>query len=86
MAEGSESEYYPPSTYNEEPDSGGRITQEPTEDPREAQRPVARVGLFYNTVVFIPMVVAMYYHLFPSAPDQAGMRCDCAFHSHLATT
>jgi hypothetical protein len=34
-------------------------------------------------VVFVPMMVAMCYHLFPSAPEAAGMRCSCAFHSHL---
>ena len=42
--------------------------------------------LFYNTVVFVPMMVAMYYHLFPSAPEAAGMRCSCALRAHRATT
>jgi hypothetical protein len=41
--------------------------------------------LFYNTVVFIPMMVAMYYHVFPSTPDAARMRCSCALHPHPAT-
>jgi len=36
--------------------------------------------LFYNTVVFFPMVVAMYYHLFPTAADKAQHRCSCAVH------
>jgi len=26
------------------------------------------------------------YHLFPSAPDAARMRCSCALHPHPATT
>jgi len=45
--------------------------------------PRLELHLFYNTVVFIPMVVAMYYHLFPSAADAQGMQCRCALHSHL---
>jgi hypothetical protein len=32
------------------------------------------------------MIVAMYYHVFPGAPDAARMRCSCAFHPHAATT
>jgi hypothetical protein len=39
--------------------------------------------LFYNTIVFIPMVVAMYYHMFPA--EQAGrVTCTCAWHRRLA--
>jgi hypothetical protein len=45
-----------------------------------------RQHLVYNTLVFIPMVVAMYYHVFPDEHDAAGMRCSCALRSHLATT
>lgn len=37
------------------------------------------VHLFYNTIVFIPMVVAMYYHMFPSAGEEAHMQCTCAW-------
>jgi hypothetical protein len=48
--------------------------------------PRLELHLFYNTIVFIPMVVAMYYHLFPNAPEAARMRCRCALHSHLVTT
>jgi len=47
--------------------------------------PRLELHLFYNTVVFVPMMVAMYYHLFPSASDAARMRCDCALHPHPAT-
>ena len=41
--------------------------------------PRVELHLFYNTLVFIPMIVAMYYHVFPGAPDAARMRCSCAF-------
>jgi hypothetical protein len=40
--------------------------------------PRVELHLIYNTIVFIPMVVAMYYHLFPSPGDAAHMRCSCA--------
>jgi hypothetical protein len=48
--------------------------------------PRLELHLFYNGVVFVPMMVAMYYHLFPSAPDAARMRCGCALHPHPATS
>ena len=48
--------------------------------------PRLELHLFYNTIVFIPMLVAMYYHLFPSAHEATQMRCSCGLHSHLATT
>jgi hypothetical protein len=48
--------------------------------------PRLELHLVYNTLVFVPMIVAMYYHLFPSAPDAAGMRCSCALRSHPAAT
>jgi len=47
--------------------------------------PRLELHLFYNTVVFIPMMVGMYYHLFPSAPEAAGMRCSCAWHAAPTT-
>ena len=31
--------------------------------------PRVELHLFYNTIVFIPMVVAMYYHMFPPTGD-----------------
>ena len=43
--------------------------------------PRVELHLFYNTIVFIPMLVAMYYHMFPPAEDAAVMRCSCARHS-----
>lgn len=33
--------------------------------------------LFYNTVVFVPMVVAMVLHLRPSSPEHEAMDCSC---------
>jgi hypothetical protein len=48
--------------------------------------PRLELHLFYNSVVFIPMMVAMYYHVFPGATDAAGMRCGCALPSHVAAT
>lgn len=38
------------------------------------------VHLFYNTVVFIPMVVAMYLHMFPLPEEEAHMACGCTWH------
>ncbi len=47
--------------------------------------PTMRVELhlFYNTIVFIPMVIAMYYHMYPPK-DEANLpvTCTCARHSH----
>ena len=44
--------------------------------------PRVELHLFYNTIVFIPMVVAMYYHMFPSAGDEAQHQCSCSLHAH----
>jgi hypothetical protein len=44
--------------------------------------PRAELHLFYNTAVFLPMVVAMYYHMFPSPQDEAQHACTCAIHLH----
>src|SRR3712207_2636878 len=43
--------------------------------------PTARVEihLFYNAVVFAPMVVAMYHHMFPPAGEESGVSCTCAW-------
>jgi hypothetical protein len=40
--------------------------------------PRVELHLFYNTIVFIPMVIGMYYHLFP-LPTAATPRCTCAW-------
>ncbi len=47
--------------------------------------PRVELHLFYNSVVFLPMVVAMYYHMFPSAADEAQHGCSCAFKARPAT-
>lgn len=47
--------------------------------------PRVELHLIYNTIVFIPMVIAMYYHMFPPAEDVPAMRCSCAVHPRLAT-
>jgi len=46
--------------------------------------PRVELHLIYNTIVFIPMVIAMYYHLFPPQVDYVQMRCTCAFHPRAA--
>jgi hypothetical protein len=38
------------------------------------------VHLFYNSIVTLPMVVAMYYHMFPSPGEEAHMQCTCSWH------
>lgn len=42
--------------------------------------PRVELHLFYNSVVFVPMVVGMAYHLWPSAAEAARMTCGCAGH------
>ena len=39
--------------------------------------PRVELHLFYNTVVFIPMVIGMYYHMFPPANEQGNPNCTC---------
>ena len=41
--------------------------------------PRVELHLFYNTIVFIPMMIAIYYHMFPSSAA-ADARCTCAWH------
>jgi len=42
--------------------------------------PRVELHLFYNTIVFVPMVIGMYYHLFPPAQEATRPQCTCAFH------
>jgi len=46
-----------------------------------AQLVIPRVELhfFYNTIVFIPMVIAMYYHMFPPEHEPVNHGCPCAW-------
>lgn len=46
--------------------------------------PRVELHLFYNTVVTIPMVIAMFFHLFPSEEEAAQMQCSCAL-GHTAS-
>ncbi|ONI89788.1 hypothetical protein ALI22I_15025 [Saccharothrix sp. ALI-22-I] len=39
--------------------------------------PRIELHLFYNAIVFAPMVVAMLYHMRPSASERAAMKCSC---------
>jgi hypothetical protein len=42
--------------------------------------PRVELHLFYNTIVFVPMVIGMYYHVFPPAAETARPKCSCALH------
>jgi hypothetical protein len=46
--------------------------------------PRVQLHLFYNGIVFIPMVVAMYYHMFPPEGEPHTAVCTCAWHTHDA--
>jgi hypothetical protein len=41
--------------------------------------PRVELHLFYNTIVFIPMAIAMYYHMFPPPAEAAARNCTCAW-------
>ncbi len=45
--------------------------------------PRVELHLFYNTIVFIPMVIAMYFHMFPP-PKARHQQCTCAWHRGLS--
>ncbi|MGC5010774.1 hypothetical protein ACLQ2R_08425 [Streptosporangium sp. DT93] len=40
--------------------------------------PRVELHLFYNTIVFIPMVVAMVLHMRPNRAEYEAMNCSCA--------
>ena len=40
--------------------------------------PRVELHLFYNSVVFIPMLLAMFYHIFPTDNEARKHRCSCA--------
>src|SRR5262245_32366180 len=46
--------------------------------------PRVELHLFYNAIVFIPMVIAMYYHVFPPSSETASHRCTCSWNRGLA--
>ena len=47
--------------------------------------PRMELHLFYNAVVFVPMMIAMFYHLFPSATEAQAAQCSCALKRRPAT-
>ncbi|HEX6355003.1 hypothetical protein [Actinophytocola sp.] len=44
--------------------------------------PRVELHLFYNAIVFVPMVVAMILHMRPNQQERAQMRCGCAVRAH----
>jgi hypothetical protein len=48
--------------------------------------PRVELHLFYNSVVFIPMVIGMYYHMFPPEGEEQHAKCNCAWHAHEPST
>lgn len=48
--------------------------------------PRVELHLFYNTIVFLPMVIAMYYHLFPPSQEEKVPQCSCALHAGAVRT
>jgi hypothetical protein len=43
--------------------------------------PRVELHLFYNSVVFVPMVIGMYYHMFPPVGEEQAA-CNCSLHQH----
>lgn len=41
--------------------------------------PRVQLHLFYNTIVFLPMVMGMYYHMFPRGVEGENDKCTCAW-------
>jgi hypothetical protein len=46
--------------------------------------PRVELHLFYNAIVFAPMVMAMYFHMFPPAGERANPLCTCVKHGHVS--
>lgn len=46
--------------------------------------PRVELHLFYNSVVFVPMMIGMYYHMFPPAAERGQAACTCEWHSREA--
>jgi len=42
--------------------------------------PRVQLHLFYNAIVFVPMVIAMYYHMFPPL-GEAPANCTCSWYT-----
>lgn len=39
--------------------------------------PRVELHLIYNTLVFIPMIIGMYLHMFPPAGERSHIKCTC---------
>src|SRR5580698_639963 len=39
--------------------------------------PRVELHLFYNSIVFIPMMIGMYYHMFPPQGEHHNRNCSC---------
>ena len=46
--------------------------------------PRVELHLLYNTIVFVPMMIAMFHHMFPTEHEEAHHTCSCAWHPRLA--
>ena len=46
--------------------------------------PRVELHLFYNTVVFVPMMIGMYYHMFPPEGEREQAVCTCAWRPRTA--
>jgi hypothetical protein len=46
--------------------------------------PRVELHLFYNSVVFVPMVIGMYYHMFPPAGERGLSVCTCEWRPRTA--
>ena len=47
--------------------------------------PRVELHLFYNTIVFIPMAIAMYHHMFPP-PSASRLKCTCSWDHGVTAT
>jgi hypothetical protein len=45
--------------------------------------PRVELHLFYNTIVFIPMVIGMYYHMFPRKGEEGLSGCSCEWDKNI---
>ncbi|HEY7210158.1 MAG TPA: hypothetical protein VH477_07785 [Bryobacteraceae bacterium] len=43
--------------------------------------PRVELHLFYNAIVFVPMMIAMYYHMFPPQAETGQAKCSCAWNT-----
>jgi hypothetical protein len=45
--------------------------------------PRVELHLIYNSLVFIPMIIGMYLHMFPPVGEEGLAECSCEVHRHL---